>query len=174
MRKKPVVDLWTFYAIDDIKVINDLVAVATSQFRYNPLLSYEQGYEGEGVIKIAGYKCQPQVKDYPDHLSNFYLPLSVQTSKGFLNAFLFDEWSYVHAQENRYVNEEDELEWEILVGRNSSLQTYPQHILSFDEWKSKLHKLNISEQGLNNAIDKFNNILEACNAGFENWRYYSS
>lgn len=161
--KKPIIDLWTFYAIDDVKSINDLVTLATSQFRYNPLLTYEQAINAQGVIKIAGYKCQEVVKSF-DGAKEVYFPLSAQTSKGYIKRYPFSDWKYIHFQDNRYVSETDELAWEVTVGRNSSLQTYPQHILSTDEWKNSISKLNVPEYIIQRSLENFETVLKSCNA----------
>jgi hypothetical protein len=79
--KKPIFDHWTFFAKDDLRSINELLYLATNQFRYEPLLTYEQAMAVEGVIKIAGSralldKFQPQ----PD----LFIGLSPSLSKGFV------------------------------------------------------------------------------------------
>ena len=40
--KKPIVDYWLFFSNHGIEHLTALMALATEQFRYQPLLTYEQ------------------------------------------------------------------------------------------------------------------------------------
>ena len=80
--KKPVVDHWTFFAQDDIRVINELLHLATNQFRYEPLLTYEQAMGLRGCTKITGSRALfEQFEPRPD----IYVGLSPSGSKGFIS-----------------------------------------------------------------------------------------
>lgn len=163
--KKPKTDLWTFYAIDDIKYINKLVRLATSQFRYVPLLSYEQALNAEGVIKITGARTQ---KEFMKPVENLYISISPATAKGLIKQFPDDEYNFVQFQSNSYPRIEDE-EWAETAGgsRNFSLQTFPQHILNDQEWEACISGLKLSEEKIHKAKDNLKVIFDQCNAGLK-------
>ncbi len=162
--KKPRTDLWTFYAIDDIKAVNDLVKIATEQFRYNPLLTYEQALNAKGVIKITGHRS---LFEFMKPAEDLYVSISPATSKGYIKQFDPELYNFVQWQENRYPLPEDELTWEVAAGRNSSLQTYPQHILTGPEWHKYVSKLELSPERLEAATGALQSILERCNASLK-------
>jgi len=155
--KKPVSDLWTFIARDDVESINKLVSLATSQFRYTPLLTYEQALAAEGVFIITGHKAQFQ---HFKPQSNLFVGISPASSKGFINKAITEGHKFAAAQVNAYINETDKELWEIACGRGASTQTYPQWILSKQEWKNSVAHLPASEEM---AWLHLEDILEACN-----------
>ena len=77
--KKPIVDYWTFLAVNDIKFINELVYLATSQFRYEPLLTYEQAATAPGVVKVVGHRS---MFDYFLPQPDLFIGLAPSASKG--------------------------------------------------------------------------------------------
>lgn len=136
--KKPVTDLWSFYAIDDIKPINDLVRKAFEQGRtlprvgFVPLLKYSD-LEGLGnVIKVSGYRARLEEMNADD--PNLYVGLSPACAKGFVNHASELGFKFFAMQEARYVREEDRKFYEIAAGFNADLKTYPQHILGYEDW----------------------------------------
>src|SRR5581483_6802721 len=48
---KPTIDYWTFLAIDSIRPINELIAKATLAPMKEPMLTYDEAMEAEGVVK---------------------------------------------------------------------------------------------------------------------------
>lgn len=136
--KKPTVDYWTFLAIDDIASVNELVFLATSQFRYEPLLTYEQAVRAPGVFKIAGNRAQfehflPQ--------EDLFVALSPSASKGYIAEALKRGHQLVAAFDNKYPFPEDSGFYSVLCGRGASTQTYPQHILSQAAWEQSVQRL---------------------------------
>ena len=129
--KKPAVDHWTFIAKDDIAAINKLVRIATFQFRYQPLLSYRQAMEAEGVYKIVGHRSDIDLIKPSDDL---YVALSPAVGDGYFQKVNEAGLRWIPASDNRYTNEGDQAFYEVLCGRSASLQSYPQHILSHAEW----------------------------------------
>lgn len=136
--KKPIVDHWTFFAIDDIKHVNDLLFMATQQFRYEPLLTYEQAANAVGVIKIAGSAA---MFDQFEPADNIFVSLSPSSSKGYVSTALSLGHKFIASSDNKYINEDDEGFYEVLCGRGASTQTYAQHILSEAEWKSSVARV---------------------------------
>lgn len=159
--KKPILDGFTFLAKDSIQPINLLVGRATSQFRYVPQLSYEDIRNVEGVFKIAGYKARLDELDPGDE--NLFIGLSVATPKGFIREAQKRGFRFIAHQENRYATEDQRYDYETACGRGSSLQTYPQHILSDDEWRAAMDAKELGDLtwiALRNRMVVFDN----CNA----------
>lgn len=163
--KKPKTDLWTFYAIDDVKYINKLVRLATSQFRYTPLLTIAQGLEAEGVIKITGYRTQTE---FMSPNENLFVGISPGMSLGLLKNFPETEYNYIKFQSNVYPRKEDE-SWAETAGgsRNFSNQTYPQHILNDAEWEDAIWSLGLSQEQIAKAKENFDLVLDKCNASLK-------
>lgn len=163
--KKPKTDLWTFYAIDDVKSVNELVRLATSQFRYVPLLSYDQALDAKGVIKVTGYRTQ---KEFMKPVENLYISIGPGTSLGLLKNFPETEYNYIKFQSNVYPRKEDEYWAETAGGsRNFSNQTYPQHILNDEEWENAIWSLGLNQEQITKAKENFEIVLEKCNASLK-------
>ena len=79
--KRPTVDYWTFIAKDDIKYINELFELATTQFQYQPLLTYEQALNAPGLFKIIGYKSDISKIEPAEDV---FVGLGPSTMKGYL------------------------------------------------------------------------------------------
>ena len=136
--KKPSVDYWTFFAKDDIRDVNELVYLATSQFRYEPLLTYEQAERTKGVIKVVGSRSiLSEFKPQED----LYISLSPSTSKGYFTEAMNLGHKFVATSDNKYTSDGDEGFYEVLCGRGASTQTYAQHILSEDEWRKSVRRI---------------------------------
>jgi len=130
--KKPTIDYWTFLAIDDVKFINQLVELATSQFRYEPLLTYEQAVIAEGVIKIVGHRS---LLENFDVQYDIYVGLGPACSKGYINQALKRGHRLVAVSDNKFLRLEDEGFYEVLCGRGASVQTYDQSLMGQEAWK---------------------------------------
>src|SRR6218665_984119 len=159
--KKPKTDLWTFYAIDEVKAINELVRLATSQFRYTPLLTYEQALNAKGVYKITGYRTQFEFMRPAD---NLFIGVGPGTPPALLKKFPETEYNYIQFQSNVYPNKEDEYWAETAGGRNFSNQTYPQYILNDEEWEESIWLLRLNEDQISKAKANWQYVLEKCNA----------
>ena len=136
--KKPAVDYWTFFAKDDLRDINELMYLATSQFRYEPLLSYEQALRADGLIKIVGSRS---LLDQIPPQDDLYVALSPSAAKGYVTEALKMGHKFVASSDNKYVNKDDEGFYEVLCGRGASTQTYAQHILSEAEWRKAVARV---------------------------------
>lgn len=157
--KKPIVDSWSFLAIDDIKHINELVRLATSQYRYTPLLTYEQALEAVGVVKIVGHKSNT---DYLKNVDNLFIGLTPAISKGYFKKL--SDFNFIQWQNNLYAKETDEFDAEVAIGRSFSLHTYPQHILSTHEWNDIMEGRDFTPSLLNEASNNLEKVLLVCNA----------
>ena len=154
--KKPVIDYWNFYAIDDIKFINELLYMASSQFKYEPLLTLEQAINAKGVYKIAGHRSH--LEDVPVR-SDLFISLSPATSTGYISKGHSLGHRFAATNDNRFCREGDRQLYEVICGRNANVQTYPQWILSEDEWKHSIKGIYSFE-----ALQNVNFIAENCNA----------
>ncbi len=152
--KKPSSDYWTFIAHEGggVGAVNRLVELATTQFRYQPLLTVEQALAAEGVFKIAGPRPPLDLSQTPIH--DVHIALSPATPVAVARqAFLRDEpWAPVACFDNRYVGADDELFYEILTGRGAEVQTYVQHILTEDEWRESIAHLNLPDFIIESAL----------------------
>lgn len=143
--KKPAVDFWTFIAKDSLEPIHNLIAMATNQFRYQPLLTIEQALAAENVFKIVGHRSPfvEQSEDDPEAFSvripagdpDLYVGLGPALTKGQYTIALELGHQFVATGDNRYTFPEDRAFYEIVVGRNASTQTYIQYIMGDDEWE---------------------------------------
>lgn len=158
--KKPTVDYWTFLAIDDISHVNELLNLATTQFRYEPLLTYEQAANAQGVYKIVGSRSL--LEEFAP-ANNLYVALSPSVSKGYVTAAQQKGFSFIASSDNKFINETDEGFYEVLCGRGASTQTYSQWILNDAEWVDAVKRMAslelMSEALANQAL-----VAEACHA----------
>lgn len=130
--KKPAVDYWTFIAKDTVAPINELVSLASSQFRYTPLLTVEQALDAEGVFKIVGHRSEiAEITPQAD----LFVALSPSVYKGYYEAAKKVGHKFIAASDNRYPRFSDRHDYEIVCGRTASTQSYPQYILSEEEWE---------------------------------------
>lgn len=165
--KKPVVDYWTFISKGSITEINRLLALATSQFRYTPLLSYEQALSAD-CFKIVGHRSDIAylVSAAGAKLpADLYYALGPAVSKGY--AFRLREAGIRPAAscDNIYPTEKRAAQAEIILGRGFSDQSYPQHILSDEEWVDSISHLDISDAEFEAAIQNAETILAGSTAG---------
>ena len=153
--KKPSVDFWTFFAIDDLKWLNKLVELATNQFRYQPLLTYEQATSAAGVFKVTGHR--PLIEKIAPS-DDLYVALAPSTSRGLFKKAKDAGFQFLTTSDNHYPKPEDKELYEVLIGRNASSQTYPQHIMTEEELTVNL------EWAGDTLIDAFENTRKLMQA----------
>lgn len=158
--KKPVVDHWTFFAEDDIRSINELLHLATNQFRYEPLLTYEQAANVRNCIKIAGSRS---LLDHFERRDDLYIGLSPSCSRGFISDASKLGHQFIRTSDNKFVRQEDEGFYEVVVGKGASVQTYPQWILSEEEWLKSVQRI-ASPEIIAGALENAEKAQERCKA----------
>lgn len=158
--KKPVVDHWTFFAEDDIRSINELLHLATNQFRYEPLLTYEQAANVRNCIKIAGSRS---LLDHFERRDDLYIGLSPSCSRGFISDASKLGHQFIRTSDNKFVRPDDEGFYEVVVGKGASVQTYPQWILSEEEWLKSVQRI-ASPEIIADALDNAEKAQERCKA----------
>ena len=159
---KPVVDFWTFVAQDDLAPINRLVELATTQFRYQPLITVEQAMAAEGVSKMTGHRPLLQWENGP--AGGVGVMLGPSSPRGVVKAALAHGWPLVASSDNRYPREGDRGFYEVLVGRNAESQSYAQHILSEEEWRASIAHHGLSEEQIVKALFEAEVMLSSCTA----------
>ena len=147
--KKPAYDHVTFVAKDSVAPLNRLVETATTQFRYRPLLDESQAFGAEGVVRILGHRAWlPDLEPSEDT----YLALGPSTPTGLARIAVERGFPMIATSDNRYPRAEDRGFYEVLTGRNAETQTYPQHILSEDEWERSVRKHFITPVQIADAL----------------------
>ncbi len=132
--KKPAVDHWTFIAKDSVEPINRLVELATQQFRYEPLLTLEQATAVKDAYVVTGHRTPMEWPLVP--ASNLFVALSPASNAAMVRQRIRQGHPIVATSDNKFVREGDSAFYEVLVGRNSEMQTYPQWIMGWDEWQA--------------------------------------
>jgi DNA-directed DNA polymerase III PolC len=159
--KKPAVDYWTFISHDSLVPINKLVELATQQFRYEPLITYEQACAATDVTKIMGHRSLLQNVKPDEHT---FLGLSPSVSRGYVRAALNAGFKLAACSDNKYVRATDKGFYEIVCGRNASIQTYDQHIQTREEWALSVSRSGVGEAELEEAWQASTAILSASTA----------
>jgi DNA polymerase III alpha subunit len=134
--KKVTRSYWTFIATSSIAPINKIVAKATEQFRYEPLLSYtDLNWLPDGLLVFPGRSAIPEL------INPKLAGLHVFNSPGMPDRLL--DWArekelpFVASSDNYYPAPDDRKLYEIICGYGASTQTFPMHILS--EAELELH-----------------------------------
>lgn len=167
--KKPVTDLFRFYAVDDIKPINDLVRKAYEQGRslprigFTPLLKYSDLANLGNVIKVSGYRARLEHMDSQD--ANLFVGLSPACAQGFINRATEGGFKFFPMQEARYVNIQDRDFYQIAAGFNADLKTYPQYIEDDNNWLVSLSfSIKNSADQIASAWKNRDNAFATCRA----------
>lgn len=158
--KKPPIDWWCFLAIDSIRPINELIQLATRAPGKEPCITYDQAAAATGVIAITGHAARLELFAPTD---NIYVGLSPACSKGYLRQARSHGHPFLARSDNYYPTEDQRELYRVALGFRSSTQTYPQHILTDDEWREAT-KYVVSESEQSSALLHRNNALSMCEA----------
>ena len=164
--KRPTVDHWVFLARGSIEPINRLVELATQQFRYQPLLTVEQALKAAKTVSVI-LGSKPQIDWTKKPPKGAWLGVSPATSRGLLGLARKAGWGLCATGENRFPRPPDEGWYETLAGRNANVQTFPQHILSPEEWRESVAHLGLGSRELGEAERASAAILAASTAVLE-------
>lgn len=160
--KKPTVDFWTFLAIDDLEPINRLIALATQQFRYQPLLTYDDAMAAEGVYRVVGHRAK--LESFKADERTFY-GLSGACAKGHVRRAQEAGIQIVATTDNYFPVPADQGFYEVLCGRGASSQTYDQHIQSDEEWLQETgRRSGLGEPVLRAALALRDELWRSCKA----------
>lgn len=169
--KKPDVDYFVFLAKDSIQSINKLVAIATDQTNHEPLLSYEQAMNAEGVYILTG--ANPQISEITKpHRGSMSLSIMPSTPAAVINHFctgsrpMFDD--FVVRPDNQFCNPGDDVLYHTVCDRWSRSRTTPQYIADSGQLYTcladKLYDHDVATWLVENGEQTRQLILEACDA----------
>jgi DNA-directed DNA polymerase III PolC len=162
--KKTPVDYWTFLAKENVAALHELIWTATRNPDKEPALTYTQALSAQGVIKISGERLL--IDALPGaHVprDDFYFGLSPATSRGLYNAAKAAGLPMVAMNANNYTKPEDREFYRVAIGWRSGGQSYPQHILSDEEWSAALARFVGGNERVH-ALHKRDEILMQCDA----------
>jgi DNA polymerase III alpha subunit len=159
--KAPVVDYWRFLAIDSLRPLHDLIYQATSAKFRIPVLTYGQAMAAPGIIRIAGNKVQLGALD---PTGDVYFGLSPDAPKGLVTAARAAGFKMVAIGANFYPRLEDRELYRVALGWRAETQSYPQHILSDEEWVEATARLASPEVVQRIALHNRDVILDRCRA----------
>lgn len=162
---KPLTDHWHFLAKSSVAPINRLVQKATSQFKYEPLLTYKQALGAPDTVAVAGHRTDLDL--VAAHLTdpgNFYVALSPACAPGFIRRARERGYRFVAAGCNLYPRAEDITLQQCLCPMNAASQTYPQHVLSTPEWLAAMRHKGATDAELESALALSETVLEGCRA----------
>jgi DNA polymerase III alpha subunit len=131
--KKPTFDPWTFIPTKTLSTASKLIWDSGNQFRYRPLLTYEQAIETKDCVKIVGSRSP--IDEVPRN-DDIYISLSPSTPRGYYRKAKELGHKFIACSDNRFTNQGDVGLYETIAGRMSETQSYKQHILSDEEWRS--------------------------------------
>lgn len=159
--KRPIVDRWKFLATNELRPLHNLIAKATANPGREPSLTYTQALSAGGLIKITGERVL--LDHINPKLQDLYIGLSPALPKATYNQAKKLGCKFVAISDNVYPTINDKEFYRITLGRRSSTQTYPQHILSDDEWHKSIEWFTDKPTRID-AIKHRNNVLLHCNA----------
>lgn len=172
--KKPIVDYWTFFAKEDLRSIHDLIALATRLGEKEPSLTYEEALSATGVIKLSGERLQ--IEAFEEACRNvinktldkspyedFFVGLSPSMNKGLFNQLRAKHFRFIATSDNVFSTEDEKELYRIALGRRSFTQTYPQWILSDEEWAESLEFV-ADKETLQDALRNRSLALKSCSA----------
>lgn len=169
--KRPIINYCTFLAKDDIRAVNSLVKDATHNIGKDPSLLFNYALSKKGVIRIIGewatFDHLRDIASAPDT----YLALSPSTPKKLAQTALEVGVKLIATSDNFYTGHNDLEFYRLTLGRRSSTQTYPMHILSDEEWFNAV-KYSVSPEQARIAINNRTIVLSELNASLVNATLY--
>jgi DNA polymerase III alpha subunit len=161
--KRPELDWWTFLAKDSLRPLHDLIALATSAPGRDAALTYDEAIHAPGLYKITG----PLVKlegVSPMFDEDTYIGLSPAMPRAVFRKAMAESYQFCAMNANRYPRPKDKEFYRVMLWRKASTATFPQHIMSDDEWRRYMGGLGIEPEWLDAAIVNRDNILASCTA----------
>lgn len=164
--EEPVIDWWTFMAVDDLAPLHELIWQAGRHPGKFPHVSVAQAIDWPGLIKITGDFCMMDALASHNTPVGFYIGASPATPKATLREALERGYSLCARSSNVYPTEADKEFYRVLLGKGAFSQTYPQHILSDAEWNEVMSdKLPAKE--LSATLANRDTIIDSCTASLQ-------
>jgi DNA polymerase III alpha subunit len=161
--KKPITDYWTFFAIDSLRPLHDLIARATLNPDKEPTLTYAEALDTPGLIKIAGERVFPDLILKARGDEDFYIGLSPSLPKALFKKLKDEGHQFIAVSDNVYTRATDREFYRVSLGRRSFTQTYPQHILADEEWVQSVSRFT-NDYDRQFAINNRNDVMRLCKA----------
>lgn len=133
------VDYWTFYSTTrSLKPLHDLLWLATSQFKWEPVITVDQALSWRDVLIVSGGGALPEVTTRAARQENFAVALSPSLPKFTFDVHHNAGGKFVLSGDNYYVDRRDERAYHIALGRGASSSTRSRHIRKLDELRREL------------------------------------
>jgi DNA polymerase III alpha subunit len=158
-QKKPSVSYFTFFAINSLRSIHDIIYHTTSKPSY-PLMTYEEVYNAKDVIKIADNKVLLG-EMLPEN--DAYIALSPSTPIGLFREAKNIGYKFIASSDNVYPREKDRLPYHVILNMNAETAAYPQYILTDQEWREALPYC-VTDEDAQQAIQNRYEVLNQCHA----------
>lgn len=126
--KRPSVSYFSFFATDNIKRVNELVAHATAQA--GGYLSYEYVNSIEDLVIV----CDNRAKLELVSPANVFVSLSSSIPIGYYRKAKELGFRFIQSSDNSFCRADDKEEYRVLMARNAYSATYNQFIESYAEW----------------------------------------
>jgi DNA polymerase III alpha subunit len=130
--KKPVVDYWTFFAIKELRHLNEAVERAT----LSKGLTYEEAQALPGLIKMTGERTI--IDKVRKGAKDLFVSLSPSTPRGLYNAAAKKGLQFIASSDNVYPGVGDLEFYRVALGLRASIQTYPQSLLGDDDLRAAI------------------------------------
>ena len=154
------VDYWRFLAIDELRPLHELIYQATNDTAHSPLINYAQALNTPGLIKISGNRVQLASLD--PTAENFFIGLSPSLPSGLFRQAQRAGFQFCAVSDNAYPCAEDRELYRVALGWRAETQSYPQHILSDDEWRAAVDWF--ASSATDAALTNRDAILARCQA----------
>ena len=149
-------DHFTFIAKDSLVPVNKLSTDATEISWYEPIVYYHQ-LKNIDLWKVAGNATKLDLINVKD--PNTFVSLSPSSPVGHIKRAIEKGFKLVAAFDNRYPRDGDKSLYEVVCGKNARLQSYPQWIISIDEWKEAVAHIAPAKE-IKKAITNAQMILD--------------
>jgi hypothetical protein len=161
---KPRVDHWTFFAINSLRSLNELVTEATSNRGKNkkPCLTLADALSAKDVVKIVGET--DNLDNIDPETPRLFVSLSPGTPIGMFKKATKLGFSFVAQSDNRYPTIADREVYRVALGFRADTRAYPQHVMSDDEWRESVAHLPGVDSAIDQAVSNRNACLSFCKA----------
>jgi DNA polymerase III alpha subunit len=158
--KRPATSFWSFFALNKLRTINELVYQTTNKPGHYPLLDYDEACCATDMIKIADNKVQ--LHDVYPH-DNFYIALAPSTPIGLFREAKSRCFNFIASSDNVFPYPEDRIPYHTLLYKNAETASYPQYILTDEQWRASLPYI-VTDDDAQQAINNRNEAMLRCNA----------
>ncbi len=143
----------TLVATDSLAPVNRALELAFSKFFHEPMLTYADLNALDKSVKvILGRRIDPSLLDKD---REWYYAKGPSTIPFMDRAAEELNWRSIPCSDNLYPDPEDKHAFQLLLGRQSNTQTWPQHILTDDE---------LRQYAAEDAFVNRQRLAEACTA----------